>query len=297
MDKVKELKFRCSLALDFLYRSMQDVPTECSLELNLKSISLLYFCGNFFYRNELNDLSSRMFDEVLEYRFDHNEYACIVKNDQSHVSWNLKVASIYLRNRQELDAIKFLNTLENSIVGNLKVNFFYIPGTHNEILSKSPDVNGSLGELGLTLLFANRYIEKYDKEIERIFGIILKHGRFDPLDIWFTRLWNDQKENPNCKLFSDHIINRMNSIAVASMSGLAAAVVQQSNLAWSDKKDRIEQILEYQLSLQDLHTGAFRRSASDNEARLDYTVHNIIAILLYLSRIEGEKMDVLSLLS
>ena len=315
MEVKQELQLRCSLALDFIYQSINngeltpayqdDKPVDsnkCSMELRLKTISLLFFCSDFFDKKHLSVAAEQMLDKVLEYRFHKTESACLIKDDQSFTSWQISIAAILFKENKHLDAVAFMETLRDS-VRNSYVEAFYLLGTHDEIIEKAPKLESALGILVLVFLLGHRYFDQvgYEHMAKFLGDLIVKKGRFDALDVWAMRVLNDINPDAKYKHHVDHISARINSIATISMSSLVAAMVQQSNLAWIDKdnsqREKIDEILQYQLSLQDTKTGAFQRTPSNNEIRLDYTVQNVISFLLYLNRIEGEKMDILKLLT
>ena len=316
MMRKQELLLRCSLAIDFLQNSIHNgelTPAhkdgepvdhkKCSMELKIKTISLLLFYSEWSEKQNLADTALKMLDKVLDYQFDHHTgMACLIKDARSFTSWQAAIAPIMFKLDRNIEAVSFMESLRNSI-RNTYVEGFFLPGTSNEIIKQSPKLESPLGILALAFLIAHKRFNDvgYGNMAHFIGDLIVKKGRFDALDIWTTRLLNDAYPDKKYKLYADHMLTRTNSISPISMSSLVAAISQQSNLAWidtdSDNKEKVEELLTYQFSLQDMKTGAFHRTPSNDEIRLDYTVQNIISFLLYLHKMEDEEIDILKLLT
>jgi len=298
MDLKTNLIFRCSKALDFLAQMARRDGTfisgisngspsqdECSMPVRLQTISFLYTTAEIFDKKYLRDIADAGFAKLESQCFQKDDTCCLIENGESIGFWNAMMAIIYFKKEEDERALSFIRSLLDNIKDD-KIICHYAPGTTNKILEAN--VHSPYGVFILPMLQTKE--QKWHAPAKQVAEYIIKTGKYDYLDLWGLKALS---EIPNIsskfKQHASNLLNAVNKTSPNAMSGLYAGAIMQANMALYDDlsgsqkyQERIKEILDRQLSCQDIESGAFTSIPGGKEIRPEYIVHNVIALIEYL---------------
>ena len=298
-NEVSELLYQCSIGLDFLANLKQTdnsfiqvisdnevVNESYVLVYHLQAISLLYSCGIIFAKNEWKLVAEKALDYVIEHNFIHGNNTCIIDNDESLSFNNALMAVIYYKMNK--NGITYINTLKDCIHNN-EIQAIYAPGTLDIQSVKTVP----LGVIVLAFLTAYKYTKnnEYFEYAQKIGSQLLTNARMDSYDIWALRLlynFVDKTKATRFKNIAFDLIDKMNNIAMASMSAFTVAITQRANIAWMDIQpnycNKINELLKFQKTIQNLDTyyGAFTKTSTIHDIHISYSINNILSLIEYL---------------
>ncbi len=301
-----EIKYRAAIAVDFLasmlnddgefvaeYQDGKKTNLKCTFVHHLHSVSLLYSAAEYFDKPSWCKTADRAFgllgfSTFLGPQDPINQH--VVRDDISLTAWNC-MASIIHRKRGEFETSR---EFARSVLTCVDEEHTYAkyPATRPS--------NAITGYVILCLLETGKeeFLEKARQaaQIELRSPVSIDHYAIIALHQLDSK--NDQY-NERVK----RAIYSFDRFEVKAMTSLFAAMAQQLYIPVRHDRERIEAVLEIQRELQvdkdhpyglssGFH-GAFVKSKIDPEIRIDYVIHNAIALMQLLAYLKEEPLPLI----
>jgi hypothetical protein len=300
MRLTDELYYRCSIATEFITKSISDnklinygkaTKDNYSILNHLHVVSLLHSCSSLLGNSNLAVLADRLFDTILDMSFMHEDIQCIIYDDQSWTVWNALASIILFKKNQNDEGIKFLKCVSRCIQEN-GIYLRYNPATTPQLMSQKPSIFDGIILIAFIAAYENT---KQKEHLEIAFKIALhiikRKPQYDQYHVWGLRLLSQVNDNQYYQRHCDKIIKSMTVISASNTTSIMAGVFQQAFLA---NEIFSEDFMEHQMSLQidEKHSfnmnlerfkGAFVHSKTQHAIQVDYLIHNVLSFVVYLA--------------
>jgi len=219
-----ELKYRCTLALDFLRRTISNGvfnlgEHKYSVAHHLYATSLFYSTSDIFEQHSLKITADELFQFVLDKTYSRGKSAIIVYEDASLTIWNTMAAIISLKRDNISDAIKYSNAVLECILNNKITNDFI---KQKEQSSK----NGKVLILMLTM-YKKTNDEQYLNASKKVAQILLEYPSIDPHNAWGLQILNEITPQEKYTKHIDSMIKELQTIDIQASTSLLLAILQQ----------------------------------------------------------------------
>lgn len=289
------LEDRCRLACDFLCQVLlpdnsfkthlgTGVTPNYSMLNHIYATSVLFDCSTYFNEPKYHQAGLRAESYIRQFEFmttgKYGQQIILLINNQSLTSHNAANTILSLK-RNNADTELRLKSVLNVISTNTIQPF-----------AQGKNHNTRTNECSLVVYCVQRCLDAFNdchQDFISACDFLLKTPlRHIGIDAWTFALLGVTL--PLFKKKHQKIVESVNTFDVSVMTSFFAAQVQQISLS---DGTRNEKALHRQLELQILndqqfdwkgdHIGAFILNPSSPQIRLDFTVHNIRAILQYLN--------------
>lgn len=261
-----EVRVRCLIACDYLARQLRHTAPNHPFTY-LWATSLLYTSAEILGWDHLSKIADDMLSEIEGMIFQQNDRCLIVHDGKTQPIWNAMYAHCLFKKGDVDKALAHCD----SIALNETTRFHN--GTILAVVKHALEITQD---------------DKYNHMGEIAAQIILSAERLSAFDAWGLALWG--KGQPHAQKFLFYIARMLetSNVSVEHMIGIVGPTIAQvcnayRYLSEDDKyESRVEEVLNYQLSLQALPNstfnvepgdcGCFVRSHKDLGTRLDYTI-------------------------